>query len=396
MTSSANNIHPFVPGTDIHINGAASGPLKGLTFVAKDLFDIAGFPTGGGNPDWPRGQPIPDKHAWAIQTLLDAGADLIGKSITDEISLGILGENAFDGTPGNVNAPGRTPGGSSSGSAAAVAAGISDTAIGTDTGGSVRVPSSFCGLYGIRPTHGRLPLDGMAPQAPASDTTGWFARTGDAFANISAVMLGEAIPAEASINRLTIAEDAFGFADNGVTEALAPLVARLRTLAAAVEEDMLAPQGLSTWARAQRAIQPYEAWKTFEAWVDTYNPRMTFTVARGLLAGANIPAEDRKWAGFMREEARARLRKLTANGGVLCMPTTPFPAPKTGLSVSAMDPYKDRIACLAAHGGLAGHPQISIPGGRIDGLPIGLSIIGARGSDAALAAIARTIGKEFE
>ena len=106
------------------------------------------------------------KHAWAVQTLLDGGANLIGKTITDEISLGILGENAFEGTPSNVNAPGRVPGGSSSGSASAVAAGIADIAIGTDTGGSVRVPSSFCGLYGIRPTHGRLPLDGMAPQAP--------------------------------------------------------------------------------------------------------------------------------------------------------------------------------------------------------------------------------------
>lgn len=396
MNSHANNIQPFVPNTNVRIGGATSGPLKGLTFVAKDLFDIAGFPTGGGNPDWPRAHPIPTKHAWAVQTLLDAGANLIGKSITDEVSLGILGENAFDGTPGNANAPGRTPGGSSSGSAAAVAGGIADIAIGTDTGGSVRVPASFCGLYGIRPTHGRLVLDGMAVQAPTSDTTGWFANAGDTFAKLSSVMLGEAVPTEASISRLTIADDAFGFADAGITEALAPLVAGLEAIADEVSNDMMAPQGLSIWAKAQRAIQPYEAWKTFEAWVDAYNPRMTFTVARGLIAGANIPAEDRKWAGFMREEVRARLRKLTADGAVLCLPTTPFPAPKTGLAVSAMDPYKDRITCLAAQGGLAGHPQISIPGGRIDGLPIGLSIIGARGSDAALTAIARKIGKEFE
>jgi amidase len=367
-----------------------------MTFAAKDLFDIAGFPTGGGNPDWPRDQDIPDKHAWAVQKLLDAGADLIGKTITDEISLGILGENAFDGTPGNVNALGRVPGGSSSGSAAAVAAGIADIAIGTDTGGSVRVPASFSGLYGIRPTHGRLPLDGMAAQAPTSDTTGWFARDGDMFASTSTVMLGEAVPDDAKLARLTIATDAFGFADDGVEAALAPLVDRLKPLAGDVREDLMAPQGLSTWAKAQRAIQPYEAWKTFEAWVDKYNPRMTFTVARGLIAGANIPAAERTWAGYMRNEARARLRMLTADGGILCLPTTPFPAPEQGLSVSAMDPFKDRITCLAAQGGLAGHPQISIPGGRVDGLPVGLSIIGARGSDAVLASIARTIGKEFE
>ena len=121
---------------------------------------------------------------------------LIGKTITDEVSLGILGENPFDGTASNPKAPGRVPGGSSSGSAAAVAAGLCDTALGTDTGGSVRVPSSFCGLYGIRPTHGRLDLTGMMSQAPTSDTTGWFARDADTFARVSAVMLGEAIPDE--------------------------------------------------------------------------------------------------------------------------------------------------------------------------------------------------------
>ena len=128
------------------------------TFAAKDLFDVAGHPTGGGNPDWGRQHPVPEHHAWAVQQLLDAGATLIGKTITDEVSLGILGENPFFGTPVNPAAPDRVPGGSSSGSASAVASGLCDTALGTDTGGSVRVPASFCGLYGIRPTHGRLDL----------------------------------------------------------------------------------------------------------------------------------------------------------------------------------------------------------------------------------------------
>jgi amidase len=126
----------FVPGVDARIEGAAEGPLAGLTFAAKDLFDVAGYPTGGGNPDWGRGKPVPAAHAWAVQTLLDAGASLIGKTITDEVSLGILGDSAHFGTPLNSAAPDRVPGGSSSGSAAAVAAGLCDTAIGTDTGGS--------------------------------------------------------------------------------------------------------------------------------------------------------------------------------------------------------------------------------------------------------------------
>ena len=143
-----------------------------------------------------RPQPIPTQHAWAVQTLLDAGAELIGKTITDEVSLGILGENPFEGTPINPRARGVCRAARPSGSAAAVAAGICDIALGTDTGGSVRVPASFCGLYGIRPTHGRLDLTGMMAQAPSSDTTGWFARDAETFARVSSVMLGEPIPDE--------------------------------------------------------------------------------------------------------------------------------------------------------------------------------------------------------
>src|SRR6185437_13121796 len=191
----SDSINAFVPGPRIRIDGTPNGPLSGLSFAAKDLFDVAGVPTGGSNHDWARANPLPTRHAWAVRTLLDAGATLIGKTITDEVSLGILGENAFDGTPLNSQVPDRVPGGSSSGSAAAVASGLCDTALGTDTGGSVRVPASFCGLYGIRPTHGRLELTGMLPQAPSSDTTGWFARDAATFVDVSSVMLDEAIPA---------------------------------------------------------------------------------------------------------------------------------------------------------------------------------------------------------
>src|SRR3954468_12161242 len=219
----SDDIGAFVPGQRFRIEGRAGGPLSGLTFAAKDLFDVAGHPTGGGNPDWARTNPVPERHAWAVQTLLDAGATLIGKTITDEVSLGILGENAFDGTPRNVRAPGRVPGGSSSGSAAAVAGGLCDTALGTDTGGSVRVPSSFCGLYGIRPTHGRIDTTGMLPQAPTSDTTGWFARDADTFAKVSSIMLGEEIPRTLP-TCVVIAVDTFGFADANVAKALHPMV----------------------------------------------------------------------------------------------------------------------------------------------------------------------------
>lgn len=385
-----DDIGAFVPGPRVRIEGRAGGPLSGLTFAAKDLFDVAGVPTGGGNHDWPIGRAVPQRHAWAVQTLIDAGATLIGKTITDEVSLGILGENPFDGTPINVRARGRVPGGSSSGSAAAVAAGICDTALGTDSGGSVRVPASFCGLYGIRPTHGRIDVTGMLPQAPTADTIGWFARDAETFARVSAVMLGEPIPATLP-TQLVIAVDALGFADAGVAAALQPMVKRLAALVGHSREEAMAPQGLSVWARALRSLQPVEAYETFKDWLDTRNPRMAFSVARGLLAGAATPVSEQNWANLMRREVRARMAHLVPAGTILCMPTTPFPAPLAGQPLAVIDPLRDRITCLCAHGALAGHPQVSLPGTTIDGLPIGLSIIGARGSDAGLVAVARAL-----
>jgi amidase len=382
---------PFVPGTSIRIEGRPGGPLSGLSFAAKDLFDVAGHPTGGGNPDWARQNPIPTRHAWAVQTLLNAGATLIGKTITDEVSLGILGENAFEGTPENPAAPGFVPGGSSSGSASAVAAGLCDTALGTDTGGSVRVPASFCGLFGIRPTHGRLNLAGMLPQAPSSDTTGWFARDADTFARVSSVLLGEAIP-DALPTRVVIATDAFGFAEPATAAALAPMLDRLKALIPDWREDILAPGGLVSWGRAQRTLQPVEAWDTFRGWVERDNPRFAFAVARGLVLGAMTPEPERGWAALTRQEVRGRLRQLLPPGTVLAMPTTPFPAPAVGLPQTVLGPLRDAILCLCAHGGLAGHPQVSIPGTLADGRPVGLSLLAARGADAALVRLAGVLG----
>lgn len=402
MTDSIDAPGPaaFVPGPRVHIEGAPGGPLSGMSFAAKDLFDVAGVPTGGGNHDWARANPVPTHHAWAVQTLLDAGARLIGKTITDEVSLGILGENAFDGTPLNTAAPDRVPGGSSSGSAAAVAAGLCDTALGTDTGGSVRVPSSFCGLYGIRPTHGRLNLAGMLPQAPSSDTTGWFARDAATFARVSGVLLGEAVapavpdtplPLTSLPHTLLIAVDAFGFADPEVAAALRPLVDKLAKLIGAARDEIMAPQGLSVWARAQRTLQPVEAWQTFQAWVERDNPRFAFSVARGLVAGSQIPTSEQSWAALMRQEARGRMAYLLPPGTILCLPTTPFPAPRKGLPLTVLDPLRDRITCLCAHGGLTGVPQVNLPGATVDGAPVGLSIVGGRGTDAMLIAVAQAM-----
>jgi amidase len=371
----------------VRVDGAAAGPLAGLTFAVKDLIDVAGVATGGGNPDWPRYAGTPERHAWVVETLLAAGASVIGKTVTDEVSLGILGENAFDGTPLNPAAPDRVPGGSSSGSASAVAAGDCDFALGTDSGGSVRVPSSFCGLYGIRPTHGRIDFSGITVQSPSADTCGWFARDAETFARVGAVLCGEALP-DVLPTTLLVATDAFGFADEPVQAALAPMVERLAGLLGARQDVTLAPQGLSVWQRSQRVLQSSESWRTFEHWLDTCNPRMAFSVARAVLQGAGFTEQERNAAALMRMEARARMRLLLPPGTILCLPTTPFPAPLKGLPLSVLGPLRERISCLTSHGGLTGVPQVNLPGALVDGAPVGLSIVGGRGTDMALLRVA--------
>jgi len=379
---------PFVAEERCRVEGAATGPLAGLTFAVKDLIDVAGWPTGGGNPDWARWTPVPQRHATVVERLLAAGMSVVGKTVTDEVSLGILGENPHDGTPLNPAAPDRVPGGSSSGSASAVALGLCDVALGTDTGGSVRVPASFCGLFGIRPTHGRVPFDGITPQAPTSDTCGWFARDAEIFARVGAVLLGNSGPA-ALPTALVIAADAFAFADPAVADALRPQVARLAALIGTSSERTLAPQGLSVWMRAQRVGQGVESAATFAPWLDATNPRLAYSVARGLVQGAAMTEQERGAAGLMRLEVRARMARLLPPGTILCLPTTPAPALARNLPLAVLNVERDRIACLACVGGLAGHPQVSLPGATVGGLPIGLSIIGPRGGDEMLLSVAR-------
>jgi amidase len=253
------------------------------------------------------------------------------------------------------------------------------------------VPASFCGLYGIRPTHGRLDLTGMMAQAPTSDTTGWFARDAETFARVSAVLLEEPITPAGLPTTLVVANDAFGLADAETAAALRPMVRALSELVGYVREDLLAPPGLSVWSRTQRTLQSYEAWLTFRDWLDRDNPRLQFNVARGLVAASAIPESERQWAALMRAEARARVAWLVPPGAILCLPTTPFPAPRKGLPLTTLDPLRARMSCLTSPGGLTGVPQVSLPGTTVDGRPVGLSIVGAPGSDAALVAVAKAM-----
>ena len=377
----AASLNAFTPGPQPHVEGRPGGPLAGIAFAAKDLFDVAGFPTGAGNPDWARTHPVPARHAEAVAAMLAAGATLAGKTHTDELAFSLNGENAHYGTPVNPRAPGRIPGGSSSGSASAVAGGAVDTALGTDTGGSVRVPASYCGLYGIRTTHGAVSVAGLVPLAPRFDVVGWFAREAGLLARVGDALLPDG-PA-APVTRLVRLEDAFAIGGEAVAEALAPALARLAERLP-VTEATLAPGGLAAWFAQFRTLQGRDAWRTHGAWVTEHEPafgpgvRERFAWAAGLTAAAEAEAE------AVRAEALRVLDAILPPGTALLLPTAPGIAPRLATPGAELEAFRTRAMTLTCIAGLGGLPQVSVPAGTLEGCPVGLSVIGARGADRAL------------
>ncbi|MDB5999624.1 MAG: gatA [Rhizobacter sp.] len=380
----------FVAQPAVVVAGAATGPLQGLSFAAKDLFDVQGHVTGCGNPDWARTHPPARRHAWAVARLLDAGATLVGKTVTDEISLGLLGINRFHGTPLNPRAPDRVPGGSSSGSASAVASGLVDLALGTDSGGSVRVPSSFTGLFGLRPTHGAIPVDGLMTQAPSFDTVGFFADDAVLFETIGQVLLPAGQPG--SLNgQLLLATDAFAVADAEVHDALHGAVQRVAAQMPSMRDVVMAPEGLATWCANQRLLQSFEFSRTFSEWVGRCNPRFSYEVAHSLVRASLIEESEMAGPRRVRAAVRARLDELLGTSNVLCLPTSPIlPIARTA-SLLEMQAAVGRIIELTCIAGLSGLPQINLPLASSHGIPVGLSLIGPRGSDRALLALARRV-----
>jgi amidase len=365
------------------LKGAASGPLAGLSAVVKDMYDIAGERTGCGSPEWLATHPPAARNCPPVQKILDAGATIIGKTVCDEYFYSVSGANAHYGTPVNARAPGRLPGGSSAGSAAACGAGLCDFALGSDTGGSVRVPASFNGIYGLRPTHERIEHSGVADMAPSFDVPGWFAPTPGVFRKIGAVLLDSRRVA-AKIDRVVVLEDAFA-------EAEEPVADLLRTLLEFMSDDLpemmharIAPDGFDPWREAFRIVQAYETWQTFGAFVTKHRPNIGPGVKERMQFASTV---NRAQADASREivtNARDHIRQIAVPGTILALPTAPSIAPKIEISGAELEEFRTRVMRLTCTSGISGLPQMNIPGGTINGCPIGLSFIGWAGGDEAL------------
>ena len=379
----SSTIGAFCAHDRVYIAGASGGVLAGLSFAAKDIYDVAGRVACCGNPDWLATHAPAAQTAPAIQRLLDAGASLVGMTITEELVMGLTGENPFYGTPVNVAAPGRVAGGSSSGSAAAVAAGLVDFALGSDTGGSVRVPASFCGIYGLRPTYGRIPLDGVMPFAPSLDTVGWFARDARLMRHVGDVLL-DASPSSrpGGPGRFLVARDAFDVIDANLRLALEPAIERVARLIGPAEAIAMAGgDELEKWSRLIAVYRESEGWRSHRDWIAADKPRLSDNGAIRMEKGARITEAEIAAADLEREKVRTRMAEVLAGGAILAVPAAPDVAPPRGGDQDTIWRMVRQNGPINAAAALAGLPQMSLPLAEFDGLPIGLGLIAAPGND---------------
>ena len=393
----------FVTTFDLLPTG--SGPLDGLRFAVKDTIDVAGFKTGCGNPTWRDSHPTAVVHAVCVEQLLRAGARCVGKTICDELAFSLLGENHFYGTPFNMHAPDRMPGGSSSGSASAVACGLVDFALGTDTGGSTRVPASNCGIWGFRPSHDFISVAGVNPLAPSFDTVGALAQSADVLAKVGLVLL----PAPVSTSKpatIYLIRDAFALAEANIQEALSEPMLRLREVFGDIVRE-LSLQGLvpddagrsfATWVDAFCVIQWAEIESCLGAWIASARPEFGPEIAASFQLMSQLDRRRVTEAVQRREQYFRSLHEFLGPNDLLCIPTTPALAPRKGdppRRSSSGSGYYPRTLSLTSVAGMGRLPQVSLPIAQADGVPVGLSLLARYGQDSFLLEVAKRIEREI-
>lgn len=389
MTGVTGPLNAFLDHTQVPVLHAQSGILAGLRLAVKDIFDVKGLRTGCGNPQKFNEATPARESAAAVQTLLDAGARFVGKTQTDELAFSLMGQNVHYPYPTNPRAPGRVTGGSSSGSAAAVAGGLADIALGSDTGGSIRAPASFCGLIGLRSTHGRIPIDGVMPLAPSLDTVGWFASDIEVYEAVGKLLLGPDAnkrPLRRAISISTI--DGLVLGPEEASE-----FSRIRSLVTLPLEDAAFPftSTIEDLYWCFRQIQAREAWDIHGDWIIERPRNLGPGVDERFGFGRTVDPRKLRTEQVRRYTFRAEMVELLGNDTVLVMPTVPSAAPFKSASPDDLKDYREAALRLLCLSGLSGFPQITLPVGMVDGAPFGLSLIGPPESDIALIRLGRRI-----
>ena len=365
--------------------------LKGLGLAVKDLFHIKGLPTAAGSPDWQATHDIPQATNTCVATMLNAGANFKGKTITDELAYSLHGQNKHYAPLVNPVAPAHIPGGSSSGSAVAVSAHLADIGLGTDTGGSIRVPASYQGLWGLRTTHGLLPCDNMVALAPSFDTIGWMTRDLDTLQKVAHTCIDNTKQSTIKVNPcFGIATPLFAnTAHSSVCNKwLTELADNNRCVALTEEQlDLFKLQTAATF----RSLQGSEIWQQHGEWIEKVQPDIAKDIMLRLAWCKTITTQDVTLAKAQQKVVIDHINALFDDIDVLVIPTTPGVAPRCDADETTLANDRNALLALTAIAGLAGLPQLHLPLFTLHNAPCGLSLVGKKGNDLALLALAKTL-----
>ncbi|XP_078155409.1 amidase 1 [Carex rostrata] len=391
-------------------------PLQGLTFAVKDIFDMEGFISGFGNLDWARTHAPAKSTSPVVLATLNAGATCLGRTVMDEMAYSINGENKHYGTPTNPCVPDRVPGGSSSGSAVAVAGKLVNFSLGTDTGGSVRVPAAYCGIFGFRPSHGIISSEGVIPMAQIFDTVGWFARDLQTLMQAGQVLLQLVPETRNQPTHISIPRDCFetlGLPSdktyqimNVSTEKkygsqlinnenldgyICKNVPSIHKLIGIYEGKVATLPALAVISHAMRLIQRSEFKANHEEWINATKPDFGPGIKERIYEALTANYDDLDLCSVIRAELKYALTNLLGDYGILAIPTVPGPPPKLSMDASDLENFRARAFSLLSIAGMTGFCQINIPLGMHNNLPVSISLLAKHGSDMFLLHVAQEL-----
>ncbi len=371
-----NYLMPHSPKKDIYLN--EFGLLNNLKFVLKDMCDVKNLKTSCGNPDFFKKSDFANDHAPFLKDLLNEGSVLKGITVCDEFFYSLIGENGHYGTPINLNVPSCVPGGSSSGSAAALTTDLYDFSIGSDTGGSVRIPASFCGLIGMRPTHNRINTEGVYPMAPSFDTVGWFANSVGIFQKVGEVLLDKMDKSDVNFRQFVIAEDLLELCDAAVQENFNNYI---KNNLPSIDKNRISKINKDIIADNFRILQGNEVKINIIPWIEKNKPKISPEIKSRIDMASKITDIEVSKALTFRENLIDEIKKSLPEGTIAVFPTAPFSAPKSGQNDESLGFYRKRLMQLTSIAGMTSRPQISIPKLKDKTGPVGISLLGWQDSD---------------
>ncbi|GAA1124703.1 AtzH-like domain-containing protein [Citricoccus alkalitolerans] len=375
----------------------SEGPLDGRTVAVKDLFAVEGHRIGAGVPGYLETAGVELKHAAAVASLLDHGASVLGIAQTDQFAYSIAGRNAHYGTPPNPACRGAISGGSSSGPASAVALGQADIGLASDTAGSIRVPASYQGLWGLRTTHGAVPMAGTLPLAPSFDTVGWLTRDGATLRDAAAVSLpgrGRRSIGTAAAE-LVIDRDLVEQAEDAVVAAFDLAVSRLERPVTVISlEGGAASEAFpGSYYDAFRLVQAAEAWESHGRWITEHPGLVTGDVADRFADAQRVDAEQQEAARRTLHAARARWEEVLG-GRVLLLPSAASAAPPVDAPDAMIQRVRTATLTMTCVAGILARPALSVPALETDEGPVGLCLVGPQDTDLALVDLGEEIHRE--